>query len=102
MATLSCSEPVFLALVVVSSVSVAHTAFRPLIPDVRPLNCAFCMACWAALGVAAALWTWEAVLAVPLAGFLAAVASGLWPWAFYSAVVEPTPQLDPQEPGGKV
>ncbi len=72
----------------VAVVSFAHTAARPIIQDVRPLNCAFCMATWLSLGLAAHLWTIEALVAVPVAGFFAVVAVGLWPWAFYSAPVQ--------------
>jgi hypothetical protein len=87
MATPSCSDVALVALLVVSSVSVVHTAARPIIPNVRPLNCAFCLSLWVALGAAAGLWTLEALLAIPVAGFLAVIASGQWPWAFYAVPV---------------
>ena len=76
-----------LALFSVAVVSFVHTVARPVIPDVRPLNCAFCLVTWLSLGLAAHLWTVEALAAVPVAGFLAVIAVGLWPWAFYSTIV---------------
>jgi hypothetical protein len=53
------------------------------------------------MGIAARLWSVEALLAIPIAGFFAAVAAGLWPWAFYSTPVEP-PQLASPELPSKV
>lgn len=104
MATPSCPEVILLALMAVSCVSVVQTAARPIIPDIRPLNCAFCMTLWVALGIAARLWTLEAVWAIPLAGFLAVLAAGQWPWAFYTTVVmaEPVAAVlvaEPNQPG---
>lgn len=98
----SCSEVLFLALLSISSVSVVHTAARPLIPNVQPLNCGFCMSVWVALGIAAGLWTLEALLAVPFTGFFAVVASGQWPWAFYTTTTEPVggvPVAEADQPG---
>jgi len=102
MATPSCSDVFLLAFLAVSSVSVFHTAARPLIPDVRPLNCAFCLSLWVSMGITAALWNVEALLAVPVAGFMAAISAGQWPWAFYSVTVEEAPQLASPEPPSKV
>lgn len=102
MATPSCSEVLVLALLAVSSVSVFHTVGRPIIPDHRPLNCAFCLTLWFSLALAANQWTLEAVWAIPVAGFFALVAAGQWPWAFYSAPVlaEPAvPVAEANQPG---
>jgi hypothetical protein len=87
MATPSCPDVVLLALTAVSCVSVVHTTVRPIIPDIRPLNCAFCLTLWVASGIAAHLWTLEALWAIPLAGFFAVIAAGQWPWAFYTTAV---------------
>jgi hypothetical protein len=81
---MSPSTSLFLALLAVSSVSVAHTALRPFIPNRRPLNCGFCMSLWTAMGVASHLWTVDSLLAVPIAGFMAIIVTSQWPWAFYT------------------
>lgn len=84
MALPSCSDVGLLAVAAVATVSTLHTTLRPWIPDVRPLNCGFCLSMWIALGTACVLRTPESVFAIPVTGFLAVVAAGLWPWAFYS------------------
>jgi hypothetical protein len=84
MASPSCPEIALIAIVAVASVSVLHTVLRPWIPDIRPLNCSVCLSLWIAIGVACKLWSLEALLAIPVTGFFAVVAAGLWPWAFYS------------------
>lgn len=59
------------------------------------------MALWVASGLAARLWTLEAVWAIPIAGFLAALAAGQWPWAFYTTAepVAAVPVAEPNQPG---
>ncbi len=99
MGTPSCSEVVGLALFSVAVVSTFHTAARPLIPNVRPLNCAFCMALWVSMALAARLWSVEALAAIPVAGFFAVVAAGMWPWAFYWVPVPPPRLASPEQTG---
>ena len=80
----SLPDVALLALVYVSSVSMAHTLLRPWMPNERPLACGFCLTLWLAMGVASYLRTTEAGLAIPVAGFLALIVAGQWPWVFYS------------------
>lgn len=80
----SSSDVALLAVTAVSIVSTLHTVLRPLIPDVQPLNCGFCLSMWLAIGFACWQRTPEAVCAIPVTGFFALIAVGLWPWAFYS------------------
>lgn len=80
----SLPDVALLALVYVSCVSMVHTLLRPWLPDVRPLACGFCLTLWLAMGAASYLGTPEAWLAIPVAGFLALIVAGQWPWVFYS------------------